>query len=162
LSADDTPRALSRRGVVAQLATVASGTLLLTLAQPLAAQRSPTVYSARLGWVPISGAERDAVAGRGSATASLSGSALTISGEFEGLPANATVARLHQGVAMGARGPAIADLGITRARAGSIDGRVTLNRAQLEALEAGRLYLQVHSEHGVPPDNSNLWGWLLR
>jgi hypothetical protein len=162
LSADDTPRAITRRSVVAQLATIASGALLLTLARPLAAQRSAIVYTARLGWVPISGAERDAVAGRGSASATLSGSMLTISGEFEGLPADATIARLHEGVAKGARGPAIADLGISRGRSGRIDGRVTLNRAQLQALEAGRLYIQVHSEHGVPPDNSNLWGWLLR
>ena len=42
---------------------------------------------------------------------------------------------------------------------------------QLEGLKQGRLYIQVHSERGIPPeqgkaqpdvDNSNLWGWLLK
>ena len=40
-------------------------------------------YSARLAWVPITGADR--VTGKGSATATLSGKTLAIAGSFEGL-----------------------------------------------------------------------------
>ena len=42
-------------------------------------------YTARLGWVPISGGDRASVAGKGSAAATLAGNKLTINGSFEGL-----------------------------------------------------------------------------
>jgi hypothetical protein len=101
----------------------------------------------------------------------LAGTRLTVNGSFEGLPAAATAAKLHQGIAKGARGKAVADLTITKAESGTISGSVTLTPDQLEALKQGRLYVQVYSERGIPPeqgkpqpdvDHSNLWGWLLR
>ena len=119
-------------------------------------------FSARLAWVPISGTERANVAGKGTATATLSGSRLTIAGSFEGLMAPATVARLHHGMAKGARGLAIADLTIDNAQAGKISGTATLTAEQVESLKAGKLYVQVHSAKGVEPDGANLWGWLLK
>ena len=129
-------------------------------------------YTARLGMVPAANAAQQAnVSGKGTATAVLSGNKLTITGSFEGLPASATVARLHHGIAKGARGKAIADLTITKGTSGTLSGAVDLTAAQVEALKQGRLYVQVHSERGIPPeqgkvqpdvDNSNLWGWLLR
>jgi hypothetical protein len=122
-------------------------------------------YTARLGWVPISGGDRATVAGKGSATATLAGPKLTITGSFEGLVTPVTVARLHRGVAKGARGPAIGDLVVTKATngtSGTISGSVDLNAEQLDSLKQGRLYVQVHSEKGVAPDGSNLWGWFLR
>ena len=64
--------------------------------------------------------------GKGSATATLSGTKLAISGTFEGLAAPATIARLHRGVAKGARGPMIADLTITKATSGTITGAANL------------------------------------
>ena len=87
------------------------------------------------------------------------------------VPAAATAARLHQGVAKGARGKAFADLTISKAASGTITGSVTLTADQVEALKQGKVYLQVHSEKGIAPeqgkpqpdvDNSNLWGWLLK
>lgn len=129
-------------------------------------------YTARLGMVPAANAAQQAmVSGKGMATASLAGNKLTINGSFEGLPASATAARLHLGIAKGARGKAIADLTITKAASGTLSGSLDLTPAQVEALRQGRMYLQVHSERGIPPeqgkaqpdvDNSNLWGWLLR
>lgn len=141
----------------------AAAPIAVAAAGPLFAQRAqgPQPFAARLGWVPISGAERADVAGRGSAVATLSGSHLSVSGEFDGLPTAATVARLHQGVATGARGPAIAELNVTRARSGVIEGDVELTAEQLAALRAGVVYIQVHAEKGVPEDNSVLWGWLF-
>jgi hypothetical protein len=134
--------------------------ILLCLSVSLSAQGGDK-FTARLGWVPISGAERANVTGKGSATATLSGRKLSISGSFEGLAAPATEARLHQGVAKGARGAAIVDLTITKAASGTISGTVDLTGEQVAALREGRLYVQVHSEKGVAPDGSNLWGWLF-
>ena len=85
------------RGLVAAffaLAAVAAG--------PANAQTGDK-YTARLGMVPAANATQTAlVVGKGSATAMLAGNRLTVNGSFEGLPAPATVARLHQGIARGA------------------------------------------------------------
>jgi len=134
--------------------------LLITAASALA--QDPAEFAARLDWVPISGAERSEVSGSGSAAATLSRSRLLITGSFDGLPAAATRASLRQGVATGARGPTvIADLDVTSRSAGTFSGEVTLNRRQREALLAGHLYLQLHAERGVAPDNAVLFGWLF-
>jgi hypothetical protein len=147
----------TRLTALAVAAIVAAGSAL--------GAQSAEKYTARLGWVPIAGAERATVTGKGSATATLAGPKLTITGSFEGLASPATVARLHRGVAKGARGPAIADLVVTKAatgNGGTITGAVDLTAEQLESLKQGRLYIQLHSEKGVAPDGSNLWGWFLR
>src|SRR5215204_6134659 len=86
-------------------------------------------FTARLGWVPIAGPnDRANISGKGAVTAALAGTRLTLSGTFEGLPGPATVARLHRGVAKGARGPVIADLTLTKAatgNGGTLAGTVT-------------------------------------
>jgi hypothetical protein len=137
---------------------------LIAIVTPLYAQ-APGTFTARLSWVPIGGSERNEVAGEGSATATLSGSRLSITGSFAGLPAAATGAKLHQGIATGARGrdsAAIADLRVTGGASGTLSGDVRLSAEQLAALKAGQLYVQVYSEKGVLPDHSTLWGWLLQ
>src|SRR5215510_15543336 len=127
------------------------------------AAQSGDKYTARLGWVPTAGAnDRANVTGKGNATAVLAGRKLTITGTFEGLAAPATVARLHRGISKGARGNPIADLTITKAASGMLSGSVDLTMDQLESLKQGKLYVQVHSEKGVAPDGSNLWGWFLK
>jgi hypothetical protein len=120
-------------------------------------------FTAPLSWVPIGGAERSEVSGAGAATARLSGTTLSIAGSFEGLPANVTGAKLHEGVAKGARGtapPALAELAVSGDTSGRVSGDVRLSAAQVEALKAGRLFVQIYSEKGVPPDHGTLWGWL--
>jgi hypothetical protein len=149
-------RSLERPVVV--LAMTAS--LVASLGQPLTAQ-GVEQYTARLGWVPTGGGS-GRITGRGMATATLSGRSLTIQGSFEALGTPASLARLHQGIAKGARGAAIADLTITKNTTGSLSGSVTLTPDQVGSLKQGRLYLQVHSEKGVAPDGANLWGWFLR
>lgn len=135
---------------------------LVAIATPLLATAQDT-FSARLSWVPIGGAERNDVAGDGTATAKLSGSRLSIEGTYEGLPAPATAAKLHQGVATGARGRglAIGDLRVTGGTNGKLSGDLRLTAEQVAALKAGQLYVQIYSEKGVPPDHDTLWGWLL-
>ena len=145
----------SRGTVVAALAA------LLATGMALGAQSADT-FTARLAWVPITGANRADVTGKGTATATLSGSKLAIDGTFEGLAGPATVVRLHEGVAKGARGPAIGDLVVSKGTKGTISGSIALTPEQVASLKQGRLYIQVHSEKGVAPDGSNLWGWFLR
>jgi hypothetical protein len=133
----------------------------LAFALPLKAQTGDT-YTARLGWVPTTPADRPNVLGKGSATATLAGRKLTITGAFEGLAAPATMARLHQGIVKGARGASITDLTVTQAASGKLSGAVDLTMEQVEALKQGKLYIQLHTGKGVPPDGSTLWGWFLK
>ena len=142
--------------------TVAITVALVASVVPLIAQGTEK-FSARLGWVPIAGPnDRVNVTGKGVATGTLSGRKLTISGTFEGLAAPATIARLHQGITKGARGAAITDLTVSKGASGTLTGSVDLTAPQVEALRQGKLYLQLHSEKGVAPDGSNLWGWFLK
>lgn len=142
--------------------TVAITAALVASAVPLAAQ-SGEKFAARLSAVPIAGPNnRGDVTGKGAATATLTGRRLSITGTFEGLPAAATIARLHQGIAKGARGAAITDLTISKSASGTLSGSVDLTQPQVEALRQGKLYIQIHGEKGVAPDGSNLWGWFLK
>lgn len=124
----------------------------------LAAQSGES-YKARLSAVPADARTRAALGGSGSASAMLSGPKLTITGSFEGLLSPATTATLHSAVAAGVRGPAIADLTISKATSGTISGSVDLTAAQLTSLHKGGLYVEINSEK--EPDGV-LWGWLLR
>jgi CHRD domain len=135
---------------------------LTAAAAPVHLSAQNDAYTARLGWVPTTPTDRPNVIGKGSATATLAGRKLTISGSFEGLATPATVARLHGGIAKGARGAAIADLTVTQAAAGKLSGSIDLTPQQVEALKQGKLYIQLHTAKGVPPDGSTLWGWLLK
>jgi hypothetical protein len=142
---------------------VAVAGVLAGLFSPLMAQGGDK-YTARLSAIPIAGPnDRPNVTGKGSVTATLTGMKLTFSGTFEGLPANATIVQLHRGVAKGARGAVVTDLMATKAASGTITGSVDLSAADVDALKSGRLYIQLHSEKGVPKeDGANLWGWLLK
>jgi hypothetical protein len=115
-------------------------------------------FTARLSTVPIDLAMAATIAGSGTATATLKGRTLTITGTFTGLRTAATVVRVHRGPNRGLRGAAIGDLTTTPAVSGDITGSIELTAAQVDDLQKGRLYLQLHSEKA--PDG-NLWGWLL-
>ena len=144
------------------LALLAGAVLTSTVTMPSAvqAQGGAEKYSVRLEWVPIAGGEQ--VTGKGAATATLSGKALAISGSFEGLGGPATIMRVHQGIAKGARGKAVSDIQVPKAASGTFMATVTLTDEQVAALRQGKLYLQLHGEKGLAPDGANLWGWFLR
>ncbi len=80
-----------------------------------------------------------------------------MNGTFQGLKTNAVSAKLQSAVMAGVRGPAFADLTITKSMSGTITGSVDLNPEQLQNLKKGGIYVQIYSER--PPDG-NLWGWL--
>jgi hypothetical protein len=132
--------------------------LLAALILALAPAQSATQYRARLSTVPIDLAMQSAVAGRGAVRATLAGRTLTLEGDFAGLVSPATIARVHVSPRKGMRGPAVHDVDADASTTGVIKGQVTLTPDQVEALGAGRLYVQLHSEKA--PDG-NLWGWLL-
>ena len=128
------------------------------LALSLAAQTRET-FKARLSPVPADARTRASLAGSGSATATLEGSKLTVTGSFEGLLSAATTANLHSAVAAGVRGPAIADLTIAKAISGMLSGSANLTPEQLTNLHHGGIYVEIHSEKA--PDGV-IWGWLLK
>jgi hypothetical protein len=124
-----------------------------------AAARNDESFKVRLSPVPRDIRMHATVTGKGAATAILVGTKLTISGSFEGLRSPATVARLHRGAVTGVRGAAFQDLTVSHSPSGTIAGSIELTPFQIQALMAGQLYIQIHSE-GAP--EGNLWGWLLR
>jgi hypothetical protein len=103
-------------------------------------------------------ATRANVAGTGEVHAEVTGSKLTVSGSFTGLASAATGAHLRAGLMTGVPGDAFADLTVTQADSGTVSGTVTLTRAQLQALKAGAVYVQIDS---VKAPDGNLRGWLL-
>ena len=124
----------------------------------LAAQSVDT-FKTRLSAVPADTKSRQEITGIGSVTAVLSGTKLSINGTFEGLKTAATVARLHDGLATGVRGPAIQDLNVSKATSGTVTGTLDLTAEQVDHVKKGRFYVQIHSEKAP---EGNLWGWLLR
>jgi hypothetical protein len=130
----------------------------LFLIATLALAQAPNVFKVRLSPVAMDATMRATIAGSGSATATLLGTKLTITGSFEGLKSPATIAQIHRGVATGVRGPALFDLTASKGTSGMVSGSVDLTAEQVESLRKGRLYIQIHSEKA--PDG-NLWGWLL-
>jgi hypothetical protein len=131
--------------------------LSFLVAATLVAAQTAKTFVARLSPVPITVAEQATISGRGSAKATLVERHLAIDGTFEGLRSPATVARVHLG-AKGIRGPALFDLNVSGGTSGTISGTIDLTAQQVEALQKGSLYIQIHSEKA--PDG-NLWGWLV-
>jgi CHRD domain len=115
-------------------------------------------FKARLTPVPIEAATAAKTKGGGNASASLDGATLTVTGSFAGLQGAATLAGLHEGPALGVRGPSVAEFAVPQSASGSFNAQFKLTPTQLQSLHQGRLYLQIHS--AAAPDG-NLWGWLL-
>jgi hypothetical protein len=146
--------ALMRRSHIVFAACVG----LLVVAAPGTAQ-SPERYRIRLTTVPMDGGMRNTVAGSGSASATLAGAKLSVTGTFDGLKSPATTATLNGGAARGVRGNPIADLQVTKSTKGAISGATDLTAEQVKALRDGHLYIEVASEKAP---EGNLWGWILK
>jgi hypothetical protein len=116
-------------------------------------------FKVRLTTVPMDGGMRNTVAGSGSATASLSGATLSITGAFDGLKSPATAAAVHSGAAKGVRGASLGDLVVSKGTKGTLTGSVSLTPEQVKGLREGRLYIELASEKAP---EGNLWGWILR
>ena len=138
-----------------RLVPYATASLAAAVVVTVAAQQN---FKVRLRPVPIEASTAANTTGAGEATASLAGTKLTLRGNFAGLKGAATVAHLHQGPAMGVRGPSFADVTVPSSTSGAFNAEIALTAAQVEGLRQGQIYLQIHSE--TAPDG-NLWGWLI-
>jgi CHRD domain len=133
--------------------------LSLCIAGPNADAQTTERFKVRLTTVPMDGGMRNTVAGFGSATASLAGATLSITGTFDGLKSPATSATLHSGAAKGVRGVSVADLVVSKATKGTLTGSVNLTQEQIKGLREGRYYIELASEKAP---EGNLWGWILK
>jgi hypothetical protein len=129
-----------------------------------AAAQSEEKFKVRLSPVPpLAPITQASVVGGGSASASLVGKKLSITGFFERLASPATVAHVFMGPVTAVRGTTVVfDLTVTKTgngTTGMIAGSFDLSADQVDALKKGRLYIQIHSE-GVP--SGHLMGWLLK
>jgi hypothetical protein len=138
-------------------AAALAGLALAWFVIPGAAQSGNT-FKGRLSKVPVDAKMVPVIIGDGTATGTLAGTRLTISGTFQGLGTPATEAKLHTTRMRGTRGPAIADLTVSKAASGAISGTVNLTAEQVNDLRAGKIYVQIQSEKGP---EGHLWGWLL-
>jgi len=119
-------------------------------------------FKGRIAPVPALGIPAATVQGVGSASATLAGKKLTVSGSFEKLASAATEAHLYLGPLTGVRGDSVFDLTVSKTgdgKSGTISGTFDLTPQQIEALRRGRFYVQIHSE-GAP--KGHLMGWLLK
>jgi hypothetical protein len=129
---------------------------LVGLAPAVYAQASRT-FKTRLSPVPVSAYNANVV-GSGSVTATLTGTKLTISGNYDGLASPATIAKVFKSTKPGIRGDALFDLKVSGGTSGTINGQFDLTAAQVQELAASRYYVQLHSEKAA---EGNLWGWLM-
>ncbi len=140
-----------KKRLTAAVVTVLCFALCLTLA---AAEK----YQVYLSPMPFNDATQPIMQGKGTASATLDGDTLSISGTFTGLSGPATKARLSVSRGPGIHGNALADLTLTGDVAGKVTGQVKLDPSQLVALRGRRLYIQIDSEKAP---SGHLWGWLL-
>lgn len=122
-------------------------------------------YQVSLGPMPLDDETKQFIAGRGAATASSDGKSLMVTGDFHGLPSNATAAHVFLSPVTGVPGKPVGDLDVTKSTSGTVSGNLKLNRAAATALRTGRLYVQIDSEK-APEDvpwgpKGTLWGWIF-
>ena len=115
-------------------------------------------YQVYLSAMPFNDATQPIMTGKGTASATLDGDTLSISGSFAGLSGPATKAHLSLSRGPGIPGTAFVDLTLTGDVAGKVTGQVKLDPSQLVALRGRRLYIQIDSEKAP---SGHLWGWLL-
>jgi hypothetical protein len=139
--------------------------LAMAAIMALAAPCGAAIYVANLGPMPLDDETKAVIAGRGEASASLTGRRLTVQGTFGGLPSPATRASLFLSPAIGVPGSHIVDLQFSGAADGTLAASVTLTETQVRALRTGRIYVEIDSEKAPPGygwgPKGTLWGWLF-
>ncbi|MEZ4606143.1 MAG: CHRD domain-containing protein [Deinococcales bacterium] len=85
----------------------------------------------------------------GSATAVLNGKKLTVTGNFQNLSSDVTMAHVHRVSAADGTGGVVFALEITSSdkRGGGLSGSGSLSDADVELLQGGKFYINVHSNN---------------
>ena len=97
--------------------------LSLTLALAfMAAPAFAAGYQVGLGPMPLDDETKQVIAGRGAATATSDGKTMSVTGDFHGLPSNATAAHVFVSPIAGVPGKQVADLDVTKSTSGTISG----------------------------------------
>jgi len=122
-------------------------------------------YQVNLGPMPLDDETKSVIAGRGEATIHSDGKTMSVTGNFRGLPSNATGGHVLISPVTGVPGKSTFDLNVPKTTSGDISGEFKLTPAQAAALRTGRLYLQLDSEK-APADapwgpHGTLWGWIF-
>ena len=115
-------------------------------------------YQVYLSAMPFNDVTQPIMTGKGSASATLDGDTLSITGTFTGLSGPAIKAHLSLSRGPGIPGSPFVDLTLAGDVAGKVTGQIKLDPSQLAALRGGRLYIQIDSEKAPA---GHLWGWLL-
>ncbi len=115
------------------------------------------VFRARLSPMPTTPQTVTTILGEGEIILTLNGNSLSIEGNFEGMSSAATSAHIHNGPPA-QPGPVIHTLEVTQSSGGTVNGDITLNDAQVEALRNNEFYIQIHSESNPPGE---LRGWVF-
>ncbi len=114
-------------------------------------------YRARLSPMPVSPQTVNTITGQGEVILTLSGSTLTVSGNFSGMSSAATMAHLHNGPPA-QPGPVAQQLEVTAAAAGEVTATLELTAEQVAALKKNELYVQIHSANNP---SGELRGWIF-
>ena len=115
-------------------------------------------YQAYLSAMPFTDETQPIMTGKGSASATLEGDTLSISGSFTGLSGPATKAHLSLSRGPGIPGKSLFDLTLSGDVSGKVTGQIKLDPSQLAALRSRKLYIQIDS---AKAPSGHLWGWLL-
>ena len=140
--------------------------LTLVLAM-MAAPAFAADYQVALGPMPVDDETKQFIAGRGQATITSDGKTMTVTGDFHGLPSNATEGHIFLSPVIGVPGKPVGALEVTKSTSGTVSGNFKLNNAEAAALRAGRLYIQLDSEKAPANDvpwgpKGTLWGWIFQ
>ena len=115
-----------------------------------------THFKGKLSRLPIDIVTAADITGTGSLTAELLGQDLRITANYEGISSPATAIHIHP-AARARRGPVAFTLNIPKMN-GSLLETVKLNEEEIDILNKGNYYLQIHTEQNPAGE---LRGWLL-
>jgi hypothetical protein len=135
---------------------VCAAALLLAFASPVFA--ADAQYATQLDPSAFDNSTVKNNVGIGHVAATLSGSTLTITGDYSGMNFDATAAHVKLGLAKGEPGHVIGELKVTGGASGQISGSIKLNSAQIKALNLGDISVVVDNTKAGPL--GSLWGWL--
>lgn len=119
--------------------------------------QNATTFGDKLGFMPRAATNQAFISGTGQVSATLEGSTLSITGEFEGMSGSVTGVSVHN-APMGQVGPEFATLEFDGDNTGTFSGEIELTEEQLAELEDSAIYVVVQSDRS---ETGELRAWLV-